>query len=98
MPSSGAMIVHLVNWVSRRRSRSSSRAKAAFSAAILALEITDVVAGAGVLDALIGVQKVIADLRAKTGLGLFLVLRGLGSLALFFLDARQAGPQHLDGR
>ena len=63
-----------------------------------ALEVAHVVAGAGVLDALIGMQEVVANLRAEAGLGLFLVLGGLRGFAFFFFQPGQPGPQHLERR
>ena len=62
------------------------------------MKIAHVIAGPHVLDALIGVQEIIANLRAEAGLGLFLVAGGLLGFALFFLDPRQPGPQHLERR
>src|SRR5262245_37688016 len=55
-------------------------------------------AGACVFDALVGVEKVVADLRAEAGFGLRAVLGSLLSFLLFFLQASQARTEHLAGQ
>ena len=63
-----------------------------------ALKIADIVAGAGVFHPLVGMQKVIADLRAEAGLGLGVVFGGLCRLAFFFFQPGQPGTQHFQRR
>ena len=54
-----------------------------------------VVAGARILHALIGMQKVVADLRAEAGFGLLLVFAGLLGFPFFFLHPGQPGASIL---
>ncbi len=51
----------------------------------------------GVLDALVGVQEVVANLRAKADAGLVLVLLSLFGLAFFFFQSRHARAEHFPG-
>jgi hypothetical protein len=63
-----------------------------------ALEVAHIVPRSLVFDPLVGVQKVVADLRTKPGLGLLLVASQLIGLPLLFLETGDPGPQHLDCR
>src|SRR5690606_3783337 len=55
------------------------------------VEAAHVVAGAGVFHPLIGMQKIVANLRAEAGFGLRTIFRRLLGLAFFLFQPRQAG-------
>jgi hypothetical protein len=62
-----------------------------------ALEVADVMPRPLVLDPLVGVQEIVADLRPEARLGLQLVAGQLICFPLLLLHAGDPGTQHLDG-
>ena len=56
------------------------------------VEVAFVVAGAGVLDSLVGMLEVVADLRTESDTGLGFVAGSFLRFTFFFLQPRQSSP------
>ena len=57
------------------------------------VETSHRIAGASILDTLIGMQEVVADLRAEPDPRFALVLAGFLGLALFLFESRELGAE-----